>query len=143
MRQDRREGYTEDWAVVAPELQSQLSSQATPGPAHRIQTPSSLRIVTLVWQQDSQNDSQDTDLSFDFLQTSAARVVGFLHSSPPSSDGSREVSRALSLDRTVSPTPSRCLSLRLDEIEPAQQKTSDSEWGDVEQVRNRAVHDGN
>jgi len=47
------------------------------------------------------------------------------------------------LDRTVSPTPSRRLSLSLDGIEPAQQETSDSERGDVEQGRNRSVGEGN
>jgi len=92
-----------------------------------------------VGQQDSQNYSQDTDLSFDFLQTSAARVVGFLDSSPPSADGSREVTREPLLDRTVSPTPSRRLSLSLDVIEPAEQETSDRERGDVEQGHNGSV----
>jgi len=96
-----------------------------------------------VGQQDSQNDSLDTDLSFYFLQTSAARVLGFLDSSPPSADGSAEVTRELSVDRTVGPTPSRRLSLSLDGIEPAQQETSDSEWGDVEQGRNGSVSEGN
>jgi len=172
VRQDRREGYTDDWAavatklqsqassqttrrpahqsqtpgdwvVVAAKLQSQPSSQATQPPAHQIQTPNSWRIGTPVGQQDSQNDSQDTDLSFDFLQPSAARVLGFLDSSPPSADGSREVTRELSLDRTVSPTPSRRLMLSLDAIEPAQQETSDSERGDVELGRNGRVGEGN
>ena len=94
-------------------------------------------------QQDSQNDSQDTYLSFDSLQTSAAWVLGFLDSSLPRADGSRKVTRELSLDRTVSLTPSRRLSLSLDGIEPAQQKTSDNEWGDVEQRRNGSVGKGN
>jgi len=143
VRQARREGYTKDWAAVAAELQSQASSQTTQWPAHRIQTPSSRRIGTLVGQQDRQNDSQDTDLSFDFLQTSAARVLGFLDSSPPSADGSWEVTRELPLDRTVSPTPSRRLSLSLDGIEPAQQETSESEWEDVEQWRNGSIGEGN
>ena len=94
-------------------------------------------------QEDSQNNSQDTDLSFDFLETSAARVLGFLDSSLPSADGSRKVTSQLSLDRTVSPTPSRRLSLSLDGIEPAEQETSDSERGDVEQGRNGSVGEGN
>ena len=85
-------------------------------------------------QQDSQNNSQDTDLAFDFLQRSAAQVLGFLDSSPPSGDGSLEVTRELSLDRTVSPTPSRRLALSLDGIEPAQPELSGSEQGDLEQV---------
>jgi len=172
VRQDGREGYTDDWAALAAELQSQASSQTTrrpahqsqtPGdwvvvaaelqsqpsgqatqrPAHRIQTPSSRHIGTPVGQQDSKNDSQDTDLSFDFLRTTAARVLGFLDSSPPRADGSREVTRELSLDRTVSPTPSRRLSLSLDGIEQAQQETSDIEGGDVKQGRNGSVGEGN
>jgi len=132
-----------DWVVVAAELQSQPSSQATQRPAHRIPTPSTRRIGTPVGQQNSQNDSPDTDLSFDFLQTSAAQVLGFLDASPPSADGSQEVTRELSLDRTVSPTPSRRLLLSLDRIEPAQQETSGSEWGDVEQGNNGSVGEGN
>jgi len=96
-----------------------------------------------VGQQDSQNHLEDSDLAFDFLETSAAWVLGFLDSSQPSADGSREVTRALSLDRTVSPTPWRCLSLSLDGIEPAKQETSDSERGDVEQGRNGSVGEGN
>jgi len=38
VRQDRREGYTDDWAAVAAELQSQASSQTTRRPAHQSQT---------------------------------------------------------------------------------------------------------
>ena len=89
VRQACCEGYTEDWAAVAAELQSQASSQTTrrpaqqsqtPGdfvmvaaelrsqpssqapqwPAHRVQTPSYRHIGTPVGQQDSQNDLQDT-----------------------------------------------------------------------------------
>ena len=74
---------------------------------------------------------------------SAARVLGVLDSSPSSADGSRVVTRELSLDRTVSPTPSRRLALSLDGIEPAEQETSDSERGDVEQGRNGSVGEGN
>jgi len=96
-----------------------------------------------VGQNDSQNNSQDIDLSFDFLQTSAARVPRYLDSSPPSADGSREVTRELSLDRAVSPTISRRISLSLDEIEPAQQETNDCERGDVKQGRNGSVGEGN
>jgi len=73
---------------------------------------------------------------------SAARVLGFLDSTPPRADGSREVTWELSLARTISLTPSRHLSLSLDGIEPAQQESSDSEWGDVEQVGNGSVGDG-
>jgi len=43
----------------------------------------------------------------------------------------------------VRPTPLRRLLLSLNEIEPAQQETSDSERGDVEQGRNGSVGEGN
>ena len=125
VRQDRREAYTDDWAVVAAELQSQASSQATrrptrriqnpddwatgateqqslassqatQWPAHRIQTPSSRRIGTPPGQQDSQNHLHDTDLSFDFCQTpSAAHVIRFFGFHTSSDDDSWEVTRGL------------------------------------------------
>ena len=94
-------------------------------------------------QHDTQKDLQETDLSFDFLRTLAAQVLGFLDSSPPSSDGSQKVTMEPSLDRTVSATPSRRLSLSLDRIEPAQQEPSNSEWGDVQQGRNGSVGERN
>jgi len=74
---------------------------------------------------------------------SAAGVLGFLDSSPSGADDSLEVTRELSLDRTVSPTASGRLSLSLDGIESGQQETSDSEWGDVELGRNGSVGEGN
>ena len=95
-------------------------------------------------QQDSQNDSQDTDLSFDFCQTpSAAHVLRFFGSDTPSADDSREVTGELSLNRTTSLSPLQRLSLSLDGIEPAQLGTSQSEQGDVEQGRNGSVSEGN
>jgi hypothetical protein len=124
VRQDRCEGYTDDWAAVAAELQSQTSSQTMQRPAPRSQTPGSRRIGALVGQQDSQNESLGTDVSLDFGQASAARLPSFLESDPQSPDGSREVDRELTLDRT---TPSQCLSLSLDEFELARQGTSASD----------------
>ena len=136
MRQGRREGYTNDWAALAAELQSEASSQATRQPTHRIQnsddwstgaaeqqslassqatqwsahqiqTPSRRGIGTPPGEQDSQNDLQDTDLSFDFRQTpSAAQVITFFGSDTPSGDDSRVVTRGLSLNRTMSGIPS-------------------------------------
>jgi len=132
-----------DWVVVATELQKQPSSQATQRPAHRIQTPSSWHIGTLVGQQDSQNDWQETDLSLDFLGTSAAPVLGFHNFCAPRPDGSREVTRELSLDTNMSPTPSQHLSLSLDRIEPAQQERGNSQQRDVQQERNGSVRKGN
>ena len=172
VREDHREGYTDNWAAVAAELQSQAfsqakrqptyriqnpddwatgaaeqqslaSSQATQRLAHRIQTPSSRRIGTPLGQQDSQNDLQNTDLSFDFCQTpSAAHVIRFFGSDTSSGDDSQKVTRGLSLNKTMSASPSQRLLLNLDRIEPAQERTSDSEQGDVEQERNERVSEG-
>ena len=140
VRQDRREGYSDDWATGATEQQSQPSSQATQRLAHQIETPSSRRIGTPVGQQDSQNDSQDTDLSFDFCQMpSATHVMRFFRSDTASADDRRGVTGEQSPNRTMSPSPSRSLSLSLDGIEPAQDGTSDSEHRDVEQGRNGSV----
>ena len=50
MRQDRREGYTDDWVGGAAELQSQASSQTTRGPAHRSQTPGDCLVVAAALQ---------------------------------------------------------------------------------------------
>ena len=95
-------------------------------------------------QQDCQNDSQDTDLSFDFCQTpSAAHVLRFFGSDMPSAGDSREVTGELSLNRIMSLSPSQRLSLSLDGIEPAEEGTSQSEQGDVEQGHNGSVSEGN
>ena len=67
----------------------------------------------------------------------------FFGSDTPSADDPREVTGKLSPNRTMSSSPSRRLSLSLDGIEPAQEGTSDSEQGDVEQGRNGSVSEGN
>ena len=74
---------------------------------------------------------------------SATRGPGFLDSSPASADGLRDVTKELSLDRTVSPSGSRRLSLKVNRIEPAQRGTCDCEPGDVEQGRNWRLGEGN
>jgi len=45
VRQDRCEGYTDDWAAVAAALQSQASSQTPRRPAHQSQTPGDWVVV--------------------------------------------------------------------------------------------------
>ena len=168
VRQERCERYTDDSEAGAAVLQSQASSQATRRPAHQIQTsdnwvagasqastqamglpadqiqnPSRRRIGTPVGQQDSQNDSRDIDLSFDFCQMpSAAHVLRLFGSDTTSADDSREVTRELSLNRTTSLSPSQRLSLSLDRIEPAHLETSKSKQRDMEQGRNGSVSEG-
>jgi len=58
VRHDRCEVYTDDWAAVAAELQSQASSQTTRRPAHQSQTPGDWVVVAPELQ--SQPSSQAT-----------------------------------------------------------------------------------
>ena len=67
----------------------------------------------------------------------------YFGSDTPRADDPREVTGELSTNRTMSPSLWRRLSLSLDGIEPAQEETSDSEQGDVEQGRNGKVSEGN
>jgi len=71
VREDRREGFTDDWAAVAAEAQSQVSSLAPTRATPRIQsqTPGNLGIGALVAPPGNQFDSQETVTSFDFGQT--------------------------------------------------------------------------
>jgi len=135
IRQDRRLGFTNDWAAVRALLQGQTSSQTprrpapcsqTPGglrigaqvgrqdgqtsnqtprrPAPRCQAPGGLRIGAQVGRQDSQNDSLEMDLSLDFPQTSAAHVLNFLDSDPPSPNGLHADPEGETKDGVTSPT---------------------------------------
>ena len=69
--EDRRKGFTDDWAAVAAEVQSQISSRAPTRATPQIQsqTPSNLGIRVLAAPLGNQFDSQETVTSFDFSQT--------------------------------------------------------------------------
>jgi len=71
VREDRREGFTDDWAAVAAEVQSQISSRAPTRATPRIQsqTPGNLGIRALAAPPSNQFNSQETVTSFDFSQT--------------------------------------------------------------------------
>jgi len=70
-REDRREGFTHDWAAVAAEVQSQISSRTPTRATPRIQsqTPGNLGIGALVAPLGNPFHSQETVTSFDFSQT--------------------------------------------------------------------------
>jgi len=74
VRQDRREGYTDDWAAVAAELQSQASSQTTRRPVHQRQTPGDWVVVAAELQ--SQPSSQATQRPAHRIQTLSSRRIG-------------------------------------------------------------------
>jgi len=69
--EDRREGFTDDWAAGAAEVQSQISSRAPTRATLRIQshTPRNLGIGALAAPPGNQFDSQETVTSCDFSQT--------------------------------------------------------------------------
>ena len=62
IRQDHREGFTDDWAAVAAELGSQSSTNLSRWTVLLSPTPINLRLAALV---NKQNHSQTTDRSFD------------------------------------------------------------------------------
>jgi len=70
VREDGREGFTDDWGAVAVEVQSQISSRAPTRATPRIQsqTPRNLGIGALAAPPGNQFDSQATIPSFDFSQ---------------------------------------------------------------------------
>jgi hypothetical protein len=151
IREDRCEGFTDDWAAVAaevqsqpsslpppcgtPRIQSQLSSRPPPRGTPRIhsQTSSNLRIGTLAGALDNRNDSQETVASSDFSQASATRLLTFLDSDLQTPDGSQQVAVGLTLENTVTPTTLRHLALSLDDLEPPEEAAADSELWDIEQ----------
>jgi len=69
--EDRREGFTDDWAAVAAEVQSQISSRAPTRATPRIQSqsPGNLGIGALAAPPGNQSDSPETVTSFDFSQS--------------------------------------------------------------------------
>ena len=70
VREDRREGFTDDWTAVAAEVQSWILSRAPTHATRRIQsqTPGNLGIGGLAAAPGNQFDSQETVTSFDFRQ---------------------------------------------------------------------------
>jgi len=134
VREDRREGFTDDWAAVAAEVQSQISSRAPTRATPRIQsqTPGNLGIGALAAPPGNQFDSQETVTSFDFSQT-ATRLLSFLDSDPQTPDGSQEVAMGLTLDNTVTPTTLRQLALSIEDLESQEEAGVHSEPSDMEQ----------
>jgi len=77
------------------------------------------------------------EASFYFCAGSAAGLLRYLHSDPLSPDSSPEETVGLTLDATVSSTPSCQLSLSLEILEPELEETVHSDLG-TEEERNGA-----
>jgi len=133
VREDHREVFTDDWAAVAAEVQSQISSRAPTCATPRIesQTPGNLGIGALAAPPGNQFDSQETVLSFDFSLT-AMRLLSFLDSDPLTPDGSEEVAMGLTLYNTVTPTTLQQLALSIQDLESQGEPAVRSEPSDTE-----------
>ena len=106
VRQECREGFTDDWAAVRAEIERQ--------------TPNNLHLGALP---ETQNSSQTAEASFGFGAAPAAGLLSYLDSDPLSPDSSSEETVGLTLDGVVSPTPSSLLSLSLEILEPELEET--------------------
>jgi len=118
VQEDRSEGFTDNWAAVAAEVESQMSSRAPAHATPRIQsqTPSNLDIGALAGALGNGIDSQETVTSSDFSQT-ATRLLSFLDSDPQTLDGSQEVAVGLTLDNTMTATTLQQLELSIGDLE--------------------------
>jgi len=136
VRQDRREGFTDDSPAVAAELAGQSSTNLPRWTAPRSQTPNNLHLGPLP---ESQNSSQTAEASFDFGAASAAGLLRYLDSDPLSPDPSPEETVGLTLDAAVSPTPLCQLSLSLEILESELEETVHSDPGTEEEGNGASV----
>ena len=102
VQEDRCEGFTDDWAAVGAEVESQMSNWAPTCATPRIQTqtPRNPDIGALESPPDKRIHSQETVTSFNFIQM-ATRLRSFLDSDSQTRDGAQEVAVGVTLDHTV------------------------------------------
>jgi len=77
VRQDHREGFTDDWTAVEAELEGQSSTNLQRWTALWSQTLNNLHLGPLP---ESQNSSQKAEASFDFGAASAPGLLRYLDS---------------------------------------------------------------
>jgi len=90
IRQEQRQGFTDDNEAVYAELKRQLGNQTPGDPALPRQTPMTIHVGGMGGLEDSQNWSQDTETSLDLSQTSIEWEPTFLDSDPGSPHGSHD-----------------------------------------------------
>jgi len=78
IRQERREGFSDDNDAVYAELKRQLGNQTPGDPALPRQMPIDTHVGSLGGLEDSQNRSQETETSLDLSQTSIDWELTFL-----------------------------------------------------------------
>lgn len=130
MQRDRREGYTDDWAAVEAELQRELSSETPRQHQHDERGLASVDTGTtgVVRRSRHPEESQESDLSFDYPRSAAARVLAFLECDGASADGSQDVTVGGTVDNAGSFAQSSRLSLSLEDCEPGRRAAG--EYGD-------------
>jgi len=136
VRQDRREGFPDDWAAVAAELEHQSSTKLQQWTAPQSQTPNNLHLGPLP---ESENRSQIREASVDFSIMSVVGLLIYLDSDPLSPDSSPEETMGRRLDAAVRPTPSCQLSLSLAILEPGLEETVHSNPGTEEEGNGTSV----
>jgi len=136
VRQDRGEGFTDDWATVAAELKPQSLTNLQRWTEPESQTPNHLLRGPLA---DSQNSSQTAEASFDFGPYAAAGLLRYLDSDPLSPDSLPEETVGLTLDAALSPTSSYQLSLSLEILEPELEEKVHSDPGTEEEGNGASV----
>jgi len=136
VRQDRQEGFTDDWAAVAAELEGQSSTNLQRSTVPWSQTPNNLPLGPLP---ESQNSSQLAEASFNFGARSAAGLLRYLDSDPLSPATSPGKTVGPTLDAAVSPTPACQLSLSLEILEPELEETVHSDPGTEEEGNGASV----
>jgi len=110
IRQEQRQGFTDDNEDVYAELKRQLGNQTLGDPALPRQTPITTHVSGMRGLEDSQNSSQDTKTSLDLSQTSIDWELTFLDLDPRSPHASHD-----NAGGAVHSQMSNCLSLSLDD----------------------------
>jgi len=95
VRQERREGFIDDWAAVAAEVEGTSSTTLQRGTAPQSQTPNNLRLGPLP---ESQNSSHTAEASLNFGAGSAVGLPRYLDSDPLSPHPLPEETVGLTLD---------------------------------------------
>ena len=106
--------------IIFADVERPLSSQNPRQAAGQEQTPIGYHAGDLEKHLDSQEESQETERLFDYIQTAFAWALGLLDDDPASPVDLQELTRGLARERTVSPGLANRLSLSLDESQKGQ-----------------------
>jgi hypothetical protein len=120
VQEERVHAYDDDWEAVAAELESRVSNQTSAQPVPRRNERHNLALETN-WERG--NQSQETDTSFNYSQSSIARTLGRLESDLASQD-SGVLAVGPTPNSQMSPSLSLCLSLGLEESQEVEESAA-------------------